>query len=408
MADGSIVVTAKYGRKRDTILAAATEILNREGVKGMTLAKVAQQVGLITTSVTYYFKKKEELAAACFLKGLERIAAVVAEASMHPTPSARLYALLDLYLAMKRRVAEGAEPAIPVFSDIRALTPDYQGPVLEAYLSLFRDIRGLLSESGRRGKAPGTAFTQMVLEQLHWLQAWAHRYELDEFPLIRDRMHDILMHGLAPAGAAWAPRAMDPARVAPAVEAGAGQREDFLLAATRLINQQGYRGASVDKISASLNVTKGSFYHHHSAKDDVVVSCFHRSFQVVRNAQDAALALPDADAWTRLASAAAALTEFQLSPRGPLLRTSALSALPEGMGAGMVDISNALSERWARMISDGVAEGSVRPVDPFIAAQMFSAGLNAAADLPVLLGGVSARELVDIYARPMLVGLALE
>ncbi|HEX7760518.1 MAG TPA: TetR/AcrR family transcriptional regulator [Caulobacteraceae bacterium] len=405
MADGSLSVTAKYGRKREAILAAATEILNREGVKGMTLAKVAQKVGLITTSVTYYFKKKEELAAAVFLKGIERIAAVVAEAAQRPKPSARLFALLDLYLAMKRRIREAAEPAIPIFSDIRALTSDYQGPVLGAYLDLFRDVRALLSEGGRRGKAPGTAFTQMVLEQLHWLPAWAHRYEVDEFPMIRDRMHDILMHGLAPAGAAWDPRAIDPAAIAPAVEAGGRQREDFLLAATRLINQQGYRGASVDKISASLNLTKGSFYHHHNAKDDVVVSCFHRSFQVVRNVQDAALALAGADAWTRLASAAAALMEFQLSPRGPLLRASALSALPEGMRAGMVGISDQLSARWAQMISDGVAEGSVRPVDPFIAAQMFNAGLNAAADLPVLLGVVSARELVDLYARPMLTGL---
>ena len=41
------------------------------------------------------------------------------------------------------------------------------------------------------------------------------------------------------------------------------------------------------------------------------------------------------------------------------------------------------------MISDGVAEGSLRSVDPFIAAQMLNATLNAAADLPVLLRSAS-------------------
>jgi len=402
MPDGSVVVTAKFGRKRDTILAAATEVLNHEGVKGMTLAAVAGKVGLITTSVTYYFKKKEDLAAACFMGGIARIEALAAEAAQQPTPQARLYALLDLYLAMKGRIRAGDEPPIPVFSDIRALTGEHRLQVVEAYLGLFRAVRDLLGAGPDHGRAPDTAFTQMVLEQLHWMQAWLNRYPTEDFPALRDRMHDLLMHGLGADGAAWAPRRLDPAAIGP--DAGGGQRETFLLAATRLINQQGYRGASVDKISAELKVTKGSFYHHHSAKDDVVVSCFRRSFQAVRNAQDAALTL-DADAWTRLSSAAAALMEFQLSPQGPLLRSSALSALPEGMRVEMMALSNQLSERWARMISDGIAEGSVRPVDPFIAAQMFNAGLNAAADLPVLLGGVTADKLVDLYARPMLTGL---
>lgn len=402
MPDGSVAVTAKFGRKRDTIVAAATELLNHEGVKGMTLAKVAAQVGLITTSVTYYFRRKEELAAACFLRGIERIEAVVAEADQGASPEERLALLLDRYLALKARVMRGEEPPIPVFSDVRALTDEPHLIVRDAYMRLFRSIRALLRGTPDHDGAHGTAFTQMLLEQLHWLQAWLHRYPEAEFGVIRQSMWDILVNGLAAPDRAWAPQPLDPA-FTPA----GGQSETFLLAATRLINQQGYRGASVEKISASLNVTKGSFYHHHNAKDDVVVSCFARSFQVVRNAQDAALALPgaDVDAWTRLSAAAAALMVFQLSPHGPLLRSSALSALPEGMRSEMVGESNLVSERWAAMIAAGAAEGSLRPVDPFIAAQMLAASLNASSDLPVFMADVTAEALVDVYARPMLMGL---
>ena len=39
-------------------------------------------------------------------------------------------------------------------------------------------------------------------------------------------------------------------------------QEAFLRAATQLINAHGYSGASVERISAELNVTKGAFYHH--------------------------------------------------------------------------------------------------------------------------------------------------
>jgi hypothetical protein len=71
----------------------------------------------------------------------------------------------------------------------------------------------------------------------------------------------------------------------------------------------------------------------------------------------------------------------------------------------MIGQSGRLSDRFAAMISDGVAEGSLRPVDPFIAAQMLGATLNAAADLPFLLRGVEARVAAQLYARPFFTGL---
>ena len=40
--------TARYARKKQAIVAAASDILNHHGVKGMTLAGVASRVGLIT------------------------------------------------------------------------------------------------------------------------------------------------------------------------------------------------------------------------------------------------------------------------------------------------------------------------------------------------------------------------
>jgi AcrR family transcriptional regulator len=135
----------------------------------------------------------------------------------------------------------------------------------------------------------------------------------------------------------------------------------------------------VEKISQQLNVTKGSFYHHNDAKDDLVVECFERTFDVMRRVQSAAL-IEGGDYWQRISSAAATLVEFQLSERGPLLRSSALSALPEPMRIAMVERANRVSERFAAMISDGVAEGSIRAVDPYIAAQMLNATLNALAE----------------------------
>ena len=212
-------------------------------------------------------------------------------------------------------------------------------------------------------------------------------------------MLDILRNGIAAPGREWAPVPLDP----PVVN-DAQARDAFLLAATRLINRHGYRGASVEQISAALNVTKGSFYHHIDAKDDLVAACFERSFALVRQAQTAAMRL-EADSWVRLASAAANLVEKQLSADGPLLRSTAFSALPEPIRARMLDEQGRLSDRFAGMISDGVAEGALRPVDAAIAAQMLNATLNAASDLRTSVSQVIKAEIAELYAKPMLMGV---
>lgn len=397
--------TARYAQKREAIIAAAAVTINRAGVKGMTLADVAASVGLITTSVTYYFKRKEDLAAACFLDGIARIGALIGEALAEPAPQARLARFLGLYLDLSRRIRLGEAPPIAMFGDIRALGDPHREAVGHAFGVLFRQVRSLFEAPGFEwmSRKAATARTYVLVEQVLWLSVWLPRYEIEDYPRVRDRMLDILTGGLAAPGADWAPQPLDQALPRPA-DAQARSREAFLLAATRLINRRGYRGASVEQISAELKVTKGSFYHHIDAKDDLVVACFERSFQMVRQVQTAAMRL-DADPWVRLASAAAQLVEHQLSDEGPLLRTSAFSALPEPIRREMIDRQNRLSERFAAMISDAIAAGALRPVDPAIAAQMLNATLNAASDLRGSAAQVTVEQVARLYAKPMLMGL---
>ena len=95
---------------------------------------------------------------------------------------------------------------------------------------------------------------------------------------------DVFAHGIAGAGRRLGARRCSTSSMTSA-EPG---REAFLLAATRLINELGYRGASVQKIASELNVTKGSFYHHLDAKDDLVIACYKRSFDTIADAQQLA------------------------------------------------------------------------------------------------------------------------
>ncbi|TNC15988.1 TetR/AcrR family transcriptional regulator [Methylobacterium terricola] len=391
--------TRRYAQKRDAILHAAAALINEAGVKGTTLADVARSVGLMTNSVTYYYRRKEDLAAACFLHTIGVLDGLVARAEAAPDGPARLAMLLDLVVAHRAAMAAGEEPDIAVLNDVRALPAPQAESVFSAYNALFRRLRGWFDDGLDR--ADRNARTHLLLSVMHSTRLWIHRYEPRDYARAGARMADLLTRGMAGPGSGWRPGLL-PEQAPP--EESEVSPEAFLRAATILINQQGYRGASVEKISSLLKVTKGSFYHHNDNKDDLVANCFARSFAQIRAVQDAADA-HGGSGWDRVCTAAATLVRSQLGPGGPLLRVTAFSALPEALRTETRRTMNRLTERFGFCLVDGMADGSVRPLDAGIAAQLVSSMVNAAAELPAWVPGVTPDNAAELYARPLFVGL---
>jgi AcrR family transcriptional regulator len=397
----SAVRTPKYRAKQEKIVRSAVAVLNRKGVKGMTLADVAGHLRLVPTGIIYYFATKEDLAAACFIKALDVYDRLIGEAADLESPEQRLRAFVRGYFHFRTLVAKAAVDDIAVFNDVRALADP---AVNEAYTAMFRRVRGLLSRNTATsaGRVVANARAHHVLSQLFWSVAWLPRYDPDDFKRCGDRLLDILENGMAGPGQVWAPAPIATPTLHAADEVS---RETFLRAATELINEQGYRGASVEKISARLNVTKGSFYHHNEAKDDLVVACFERTVDVMRATQRAADVL-GGSGWDRLCSASAALVEFQLRGGAPLLRTSALTSVPEPIQARLITKFDRVSGYFAAVISDGIADGSIRPVDANICAQMITGILNAAAELTFWAKGLPPAELGRVFLQPVFEGLS--
>lgn len=392
--------TKRFRAKRDAILAAAAEAINEQSAKGMTFADVARRVGLNTTSVTYYFRRKEDLASACFEYTLEQLQAMLDAAMEEATPEARVARFLRENMARLARIARGEETAFAVLSDLRATEEPVKGQLLAGWQRVFRNTRLLWGDpADRAAKDRNGARAHVLLENSFWLSAWLTRYELDEYPRVEARLMDVFRHGLAMPGATWAPQLLDlhhddrePGRAA------------FLRAATRLINELGYRGASVQRIAGELNVTKGSFYHHLDAKDELVVECYRRSFDTIAEAQALAHQRP-ATLWQMLSDVVATLLDVQFSERGPLLRTTALSGLPPSERQVMIDRSNRIARRFAGMISDGIGEGSIRPVDPLVASQALMALQNAAFDMRKWASTMPRERAVAFYASTLMFGL---
>ncbi len=393
----------RFDHRQEKILNAASALFNRHGLRDATLSVIAAEIGLNFKSLRYYFKRREDLVSAVFMRSIELHQQLAQQALAEKDTEARIRSFVRGYFDLLAAVRSGEHPEFAYFGDLRALTEPHSDVVWPAYGRMFKTIRKLFETPAIKW-APGrlNAATHMLLSQLLWTPVWTTDYFVQDVPLIARGFGDILLYGMSS-------RPVDLSRLA---ELSLAQPEEgdrlsqnsFLRKATSLINQFGYRGASVDRISAELNVTKGAFYHHNETLDELVVECFEHSFGCVRQAQDAALATEN-DGISRIASAAVALVRQQMLDDGTLLRTAALTAVGPDLRQQMASQMSRLTLRFGNMLNDGLIDGSARPCNLRIAAEMTTAMINSSEELRRWVKTANVENAADLYVRPLLTGL---
>lgn len=400
--------TERFEDKREAILDGAARLFNQHGIKGGLLSELAQHVGLATNSLTYYYRKKEDLACACLQRAIDALVSVVDAAALQRTLAQRIRALIGGYLGLLADIAEGRHAELIVFSDLLSLAPPQRDPMAAAYTQMFRRVRGLLDAPDAPASEPAArnARAHLLLSTVSWARAWLSRHEPVDYARVAAQIADIVLFGIASPGQRIADGASGSSRHAGVVDEddGAATRGAYLRAATRLVNECGVQGASVDRIAAELRLTKGSFYHHHETKEELIAACFERTFAVVRRAQSVALATPG-HGLDRLAMACRSLLDYQMSPQGPLLRVTAWTGLPAAMRDDTRRTMGRLGERFSALVVEGMADGSLRILDPSIAAQVVNGVINAAAELERWVPGAHKGNAFELYAMPLFSGL---
>jgi AcrR family transcriptional regulator len=395
------VPTDRFAARRERILEVGARHIRERGLKGLSLGAVADEIGIGGSSVTYYFRRKDLLAEACFDRSLDALEQQLADAATRPDPRSRIARFIELTIRAASEVGnDGASPLVRLH-EMRAMEDPARARLVRRYFTLLRAARGYFAEYvGDEAHLLQVMRSQVLLDTVHVIPDWLGRYAPEEHERVATQLTAILADGIAPSGSA-----AQTIEFAPLAHEGDTPLDRFLGAATELMNERGYRGASVDRIAAALKVTKGSFYHHVDAKDDLVLACFRRSLDVIGRAQDAALAT-DMTYLDRLTSAFAALVDLQFGNGTPLLRTTALAALPSDLVREAVDRSEQIARRFAGMVIDGIADGSANAVDPLIAGQVIMSSLNVAVELRTVSRRVPPQRAISLYASTLLRGMA--
>ena len=196
------------------------------------------------------------------------------------------------------------------------------------------------------------------------------------------------------------PRAKPVNRVLSVEDAGT---ERILQTATQLINTRGYKSASIEKIAARLSLTKGAVYYHYASKEDLAKACFDRSVDLILNAKT----VGDKDGQTasdRLIITLSLLMEHQLDKNVPIIRLSAFASMPRELRIRIYNRFEKLTLGFASLISDGVADSSMRAIDPFVGANMMIGVLMAATEAQFWATDLTAKNVSKLYVRPVILG----
>jgi AcrR family transcriptional regulator len=111
--------TVRRPGKRERLVAAATELVHRQGIERTTLADIAKAADVPVGNVYYYFKTKDEVIAAVIDAYSRQIRATLAAIDAgHRSPKARLKALVRELTAQGETVAQFGCPIGTLCSEL--------------------------------------------------------------------------------------------------------------------------------------------------------------------------------------------------------------------------------------------------------------------------------------------------
>ena len=147
-------------------------------------------------------------------------------------------------------------------------------------------------------------------------------------------------------------------------------RARILDAAVRRFALAGYDAASVDDICSDAGVSKGAFYHHYPTKQAIFLALMQGWLKTIDRGLDASRekSVPETlVAMTNLLPGVFAAAEDRLPT---FLEFWLQASRDETIWNAIIAPYHHYQEHFAKLVRDGIREGSLKPVEASIAAQV--------------------------------------
>ena len=356
--------------QREVLLDEAARQFNARGIAATSVDQVAKRVGLTRAAVYYYVKDSEDLVFQCYLRACQLTAEDLAQAHAHGQDD------LERIKEFVRRALAPERPQAAVVSEIAYLS-DARRTVIEAeHGRNIAALEGFVRDGIRAGtirECDAHVTAQAIFGIVSWIvlsPGWVGTGGDAAFALrMSEAVVDHLEHGLAASAATPFLCRIDvktlasaPANMFDREHAAAMKVEQLLETASRLFNERGLDGASLDQIAAALGATKGALYHYFSDKRELILRCYERSAALDEKMTD----LAEHSGTTGLERGMIGLhlnVQAQVAGPSPLVPMIGFESIAPGPRKALQGRLAQLHRRFTDMGHQGIADGSNRRCD---------------------------------------------
>lgn len=184
------------------------------------------------------------------------------------------------------------------------------------------------------------------------------------------------------------------------------KREAVLRAAAELFNERGYAASTLDDVAEGLGVSKPTIYYYVDSKDAILYECVKTGLEMLQQAireVDAA----GGRAYDKLVAAMRAYVAIVTQDFGMCIIRVGEDPLPPTERRKLRRIKAALDHEFRELIRQGIAEGSLAPCDPKIAAFTLAGALSWIGRWYAPEGEFTADQIADQCVGVLMRGLAL-
>ncbi len=379
----------QHETKLQTILSEAARLFNYQGTRATTLGDIARSIGLTKTSLYYYARNKEELVYKCYLASCDAGDEIMAEAEQGAgTGLDCLCNFVRVFFARWDEIDQGRRPYTAMLVEIPTLASKHREEIETRVDKHFNTILGFVErgiEDGSVSKCVPVPTAQAFLAIVHWSYVWYGAVAAEARPAAINQLLSLIKGGISSATYQF-DDILFPELSTQLLQGFDRDRQNdikrnaFLQVGAMMFNQRGYVGASLDDVAEQLDVTKGAFYYHIQNKEDLLYQCFHRTLELVGEMIDRA-SKDGGNGAEKIERVLRYLFNVQHSNDGPLIAYRCLPSLSIERRNEILSLTQASSDQLGAFINEGIADGSIRDVDPWIIENAIAGTMDAAPEI---------------------------
>ena len=155
----------------------------------------------------------------------------------------------------------------------------------------------------------------------------------------------------------------------------ADKREAVLRAAVRMFNAHGFHATSLDDVAASLGISKPTISHYLGNKEQVLIECVTRGLEPLRSAAEQARAQAGSGL-ERLRRFLIDYARTNMDDFGRCMVRTGDELLSPASAASIRARKREIDATLRALIAEGIADGSIAPVDVKMSAFALAGALN--------------------------------